>query len=83
MAVDFSPDGRYLAYGAIGEKFDVVLSSPDGTQKIRTLEGHAAPVGIVFFSPDGSLLLSSDWIETRIWRVKDGQLLYIGKSACP
>lgn len=83
MAVDFSPDGRYLAYGEIGEISEVVLSSPDGTRKIRTLEGHPAPVGIVFFSPDGSLLLSSDWIETRIWRVEDGQLLYIGKSACP
>ncbi len=83
MAVDFSPDERYLAYAEIGEKFNVILSSSDGTQKIRTLEGHAAPVGIVFFSPDGSLLLSSDWIETRIWRVEDGQLLYIGKSACP
>jgi len=83
MAVAFSPDGRFLVYGEIGEKFNVVLSSPDGAQKIRALEGHPAPIGIVFFSPDGSLLLSSDWIETRIWRVEDGQLLYIGKSACP
>jgi WD40 repeat protein len=83
MAVAFSPDGRFLAYGETGEKFDVVLSSPDGAQKIRTLEGHPAPVGILFFSPDSSLLLSSDWVETRIWRVEDGQLLYIGKSSCP
>jgi WD40 repeat protein len=88
MAVAFSPDGRFLAYGEIGEKHDgvkfyVVLSSPDGTQKFRTLEGHPAHIGIVFFSPDSSLLLSSDWNETRIWRVDDGQLLYIGKSSCP
>jgi WD40 repeat protein len=83
MAVAFSPDGRFLAYGEIGEKFDVVLSSPDGAQKIRTLEGHPAPIGILFFSPDSSLLLSSDWVETRIWRVEDGQLLYVGKSSCP
>ncbi len=74
MAMAFSPDGRFLAYSEIGEKFDVVLSSPDGVQKIRTLEGHPAPVGILFFSPDSSLLLSSDWVETRIWRVEDGQL---------
>jgi WD40 repeat protein len=83
MAVAYSPDGRFLAYGEIGEKFDVVLSSPDGSQKISTLEGHPAPVGILFFSPDGSLLLSSDWVETRIWRVEDGQLIYVGKSSCP
>jgi WD40 repeat protein len=83
MAVAFSPDGRFLAYGEIGEKFDIVLSSPDGSQKIRILEGLPRIVGILFFSPDSSLLLSSDWIETRIWRVEDGQLLYIGKSSCP
>jgi WD40 repeat protein len=83
MAVAFSPDGRFLAYGEIGEKFDIVLSSPDGSQKIRTLEGLPRLVGILFFSPDSSLLLSSDWVETRIWRVDDGQLMYIGKSTCP
>jgi WD40 repeat protein len=83
MAAAFSPDGRFLAYGEIGEKFDVVLSSPDGTEKIRTLEGHPGPVGILFFSPDSSLLLSSDWVETRIWQVEDGQLMYVGKSTCP
>jgi len=83
MAAAFSPDGRFLAYGEIGEKFDVVLSSPDGAQKIRTLEGHPAPIGILFFSPDSSLLLTSDWVETRIWRVEDGELIYVGKSACP
>ncbi|MEJ2352625.1 MAG: hypothetical protein P8Y03_22800 [Anaerolineales bacterium] len=83
MAAAFSPDGRFLAYGEIGEKFEVVLSSPDGTEKIRTLEGHPGPVGILFFSPDSSLLLSSDWVETRIWQVEDGQLMYVGKSTCP
>ena len=83
MAAAFSPDGRFLAFEETGEKFDVVLSSPDGTEKIRTLEGHPAPVGILFFSPDSSLLLSSDWVETRIWQVEDGQLISVGKTACP
>ena len=88
MAMAFSPDGRFLAYGEIKEKFDVAvfavaISSPDGVHEIRTLEGFPAPVGILFFSPDSSLLLSSDWLETRIWRVEDGQLLYVGKSSCP
>lgn len=83
MAMAFAPDGRFLAYGEIGEKFNVILSSPDGTERIRTLEGHPAPVGILFFSPDSSLLLSSDWVETRIWRIDDGQLMYVGKSSCP
>jgi len=83
MAMAFSPDGRFLAYGETGEENNIVLSSPDGKQKIRTLKGHSAPLGIVIFSPDSSLLMSSDWVETRIWRVEDGRLMYIGKSACP
>jgi WD40 repeat protein len=83
LATAFSPDGRFLAYGETGEKYNVVLSSPDGAQKIRILEGHLAPVGILFFSPDSSLLLSSDWVETRIWQVENGQLIYIGKNKCP
>ena len=83
MAVAFAPDGRFLAYGEIGEKSVIVLASPDGKDKIRTLEGHAAPVGELIFSPDGSHLLSSDWVETRLWRVEDGVLISIGKTACP
>jgi WD40 repeat protein len=83
MAVAFSPDGSLLAYGEIGDKYDVVLSLPDGSRKIRTLEGHPSPVGSVIFSPDSSLLLSSDWVEIRVWRVVDGELIAVGKSACP
>jgi WD40 repeat protein len=83
MAVTFSPDGHFLAYSDIGEKYNIILSSPHGARKIRTLEGHPAPIGILFFSPDSTLLLSSDWVETRIWRVEDGQLMIVGKSSCP
>lgn len=83
MATIFSPDGRFLAYGEIGEKNKVVVSTPDGAQKIRILDGLVGPTGILFFSPDSSLLLASDWVETRIWRVDDGQLMFIGKSSCP
>ncbi|MGE5249391.1 MAG: hypothetical protein ACM3QS_04180 [Bacteroidota bacterium] len=83
MAVAFSPDGRFLAYGEIGKKSVIVLAAPGGKEKIRTLEGHTAPVGELIFSPDGSRLLSSDWVETRLWRVEDGVLISIGKTACP
>lgn len=83
MAVAFSPDGKYLAYSDIGEKSEVVLSSPDGSERVRTLEGHLSPVGELTFSPDSSTLLSSDWVEIRVWRVEDGNLMAVGKSACP
>lgn len=83
MAFAFSPDGRYLAYADIGENNNVVLSSPDGAQQIRTLEGHQGPVWAMVFSPDSTRLATADGIEIRIWQVEDGRWLYVGKPACP
>jgi WD40 repeat protein len=80
MAVTYSPDGKYLAYSDIN---NIVLSSPDGSQKIHTLEGHQLPVFELLFSPDSSTLVSADDMEMRVWRVEDGELLAIGKSSCP
>ena len=83
MAVSFSPDGRFLAYSNIGENNDIILSSPDGAQTIRVLSGHQGPVWELVFSPDSSLLASTDGMELRIWNAEDGELLYVGKAACP
>ena len=83
MAFAFSPTKNLLAYADIGDNNKIVLVSPDGKQKLNTLEGHQSPVWGLVFSPDGSLLASADDMEIRIWRVEDGKLLFIGKSACP
>jgi len=80
MAVAYSPDGSYLAYGDLN---NVVLSSSDGLQIVKTLTGHQAPVFDLVFSPDSSLLVSTDDREIRVWQVDNGQLLAIGKKACP
>jgi len=80
MAFAFSPDGRFLAYADLN---NVILSSPDGSQVIRSLEGHQSPLWNLVFSPDGSKLASRDGVEVRIWQVPDGKLLYTGKSNCP
>jgi WD40 repeat protein len=80
MAVAYSPDGKYLAYSDIN---NLVISSPDGRQIIRTFEGHQAPIFEVLFSPDSSLLVSADDMDIRVWRVADGNLLAIGKRSCP
>lgn len=83
MAFAFSPDGRFLAYSDINDNNKIILSSQDGTKKIKTLEGHQMPVFEVLFSPDGSMLASADDQEIRIWQVEDGKLLYIEKNECP
>ena len=83
LAVVFSPDGRILAYSELGERNAIVLSSTDGTRRIRTLEGLQAPVWGLIFSPDSTLLASTDDVEIRIWRVEDGRLLLTWKNECP
>jgi len=80
MAVTYSPAGKYLAYSDIN---NIILSSPDGSQKIRTLEGHQSPIFELLFSPGGSILVSADDMDIRVWRVEDGELLAIGKRECP
>lgn len=83
MAVAYSPDGRYLAYSDIEKGNSVFLTSPDGQAVVAELRGMQGPVWQLFFSPDGSMLAVSDGISIGIWRVEDGKLLNVGKSACP
>ena len=80
MAVTYAPDGSLLAYSDLNH---IILSSLDGSQTIRTLEGHQSPIFELIFSPDSSALVSADDMEIRVWRVLDGELLAIGKNTCP
>jgi WD40 repeat protein len=80
MAVTYSADWRFLAYS---DNNIIVLSSPDGSQTICTLEGHQSPIFALLFSPDSSILVSADDMEMHVWRVEDGQLLATGKHECP
>ena len=83
MAVDFSPDGRYLAYADMDDGSQVFLSTADGSEIVHELVGHQGPVWEMFFSPDSKLLVSTDGLDIRIWHVEDGTLQYIGKAECP
>ena len=83
LAVAFSPDGIFLAFSDVNSHNQIVLSSPDGSQVFRTLEGMQGTVWELFFSPDSSMLVGTDGGEIRMWQVKDGKLLYVGKASCP
>jgi len=81
MAFAFSPNGRFLAYSDIADN-NVFLRSLAGTQKTHLLGGNRTFIYELFFSPDGALLASAG-AGIQIWEVGTGQLLYIGKDACP
>lgn len=83
MAVAYSPDGQYLAYSDVDDSNKVFLATPDGSGVIRVLEGMQGPVWELFFSPDSAMIAATDGVDVRVWRVADGSLLSIGKSACP
>ncbi len=60
------------------EQLSITADNAAEIVAVYTLEGHAADVNSVAFSPDGSLLASgSSDGRGRLWRTDDGSLLHI------
>jgi len=76
LVFEFSPDGRDLAYSDNNHNGDVVLLDLDSMQIKHIFPGN---FGWPTFSPDGSLLMSTNLTETRIWQLDNNTLLY---TAC-
>ncbi len=71
-ALDFSPDGTWLASG--NDDGTVDLWDMHAGELKRSLKGHASRIGRVQFSPDGTLLLSHAEDGARFWDVVSGRL---------
>jgi WD40 repeat protein len=82
MSVEYSPDGKYLAYSDIDANNQVFLAPPDAQGTFQVIDQMQGPVWELFFSPDSSLLAATDGIEIKVWRVSDGSLYIIGKQMC-
>jgi WD40 repeat protein len=73
-AVAFSPDGKAVALGSVGEVR--VYDADDAGKKLATLSGHAGPVYAVAYKPDGSVIATGGWDgQVRLFDAKTGNLI--------
>jgi len=71
----FSPDGRYVATGAV-DLSAVVWDAQTGRQ-LRVLRGHKGMVTSVAFSPDGRTVLTGSFDGTAVlWDIQTGKRLW-------
>ncbi|MCK5799362.1 MAG: protein kinase [Deltaproteobacteria bacterium] len=69
-AVDFSPDGRWIAAG--GQDHTIYLLATE-TRDRRVLRGHVDQVRALAFSPDGKRLASGTWSGAIfVWNLDRG-----------
>jgi WD40 repeat protein len=79
-AIDWSPDGNYLAFGLTSlDDNNIQIWDVATKQLLSVIEGHNWSVGDVIWSPDGTLLASggSSDGKTKIWNAETGQLLSV------
>jgi len=74
-SVDFSPNGKIIAYGILDNK--IKLWSIESGREIRILAGHIGGVKSVVFSSDGKILVSNAVVDRtiRLWSVETGEEL--------
>ena len=69
-SVDFSPNGRRLASGSYKEKSTRLWNTATG-ELVSVLEGITP-----LFSPDGSLLLTENGKDIKLWEAETGRLKF-------
>lgn len=72
----FSPDGKVLASFGLGTDSFKLWKVEDGTLLKTLLEYNTASIADVSFSPDSTIMVSSDLQDiVKLWRLEDGALL--------
>jgi len=75
LGVTWSPDGRYLAAGGVGQRI-VVWDTVTGKQ-LANYQGHISTISAVAWSPDGKYLASGSQDATvKIWEPLTGRHTY-------
>lgn len=83
FAIEFCPQGRYLAAGA-GDRRIRVWDLDQQDHPLRTLDGHLAEIHSLCFSPDGELLASGDARgEIKFWFLPEAVELLTIKTSEP
>lgn len=81
-AMQFSPKGMQLA--SSGEDKTVKIWNLETREIISSLSGHKQIVQKILFTPDGNSLLTSDPVESMLWKLEDSTLRYtLPDGACP
>ncbi len=76
-SVQFSPDGLYLASGAVND-YLIRLWNVETGAMVRTFDGHSwtSSINSVKFSPDGRFLISGSSDKTvKLWDIGSGTLV--------
>lgn len=73
-ALDFSPDGRWLASGTNAGL--LMIWEVETGRLVRVLAGHNSLVSCLQWSPDGRRIASGSWDRTvRVWSIESGASL--------
>ena len=82
MSLAYSLDGKILATGS--QDSCIRLWNIESGERVKTLEGHRAPIWSLMYSPDGKTLVSGSADSTiRVWNAISGEcLLVLNNSLC-
>lgn len=74
QTVGFSPDGELIV---TGDGNNIRLWDVATSRLLRVLKGHASNIKMAEFTPDGSRIVSVDWMEAtaKVWNAETGNLL--------